>query len=75
MEHDVPTDWTSEQRALVIGILTDVIAMTPELPGHRGQAARSAALLLLGESCPWLSADERADLALTCELAAARHTR
>jgi hypothetical protein len=73
MELDATHDWTAEQRALVIGILTDVIAMAPELPGHRGQAARSAAHLLLSHSCPWLDAEARADLGRTCELAAARH--
>lgn len=75
MELDVTHDWTPEQRAVVIGILTDVIGMAPDLPGHRGQAARSAAHLLLSHSCPWLDADARADLARTCELAAARHSR
>jgi hypothetical protein len=74
MERDVPTGWTPQQRAVVIGILTDVIAMAPDLPGDRGQASRSAALLLLEHTCGWLSAEERADLARTCELAAARHS-
>ncbi|HWU23341.1 MAG TPA: hypothetical protein VN088_17510 [Nocardioides sp.] len=74
MERETPTDWTPQQRDVVIGILTDVIRMAPDLPGHRGQASRSAALLLLDHTCPWLTAAERADLARTCELAAVRHS-
>ncbi|MCL2543897.1 MAG: hypothetical protein FWE71_15740 [Nocardioidaceae bacterium] len=75
MHGETPRDWTPDQRALVIRILADVIAMTPDLPGNPGQAARSGALLLLEHACPWLTAEERNDLARTCELAAARHSR
>lgn len=74
MQRDVPTGWTPQQRAVVTGILTDVIAMTPDLPGDRPLSARAAARLLLDHTCPWLSAEERADLARTCELAASRHS-
>lgn len=59
-------------RSVAVGIVTDVLAMLPDLPGHKGQAARSAAYLLLEHTCPWLDQPSRDELALMCERAAAR---
>lgn len=62
-----------ERRGIVVRIVSEILAMLPDLPGHRGQAARSAAHLLLEHTCPWLDPASRDELALTCERAAVRY--
>lgn len=44
-----------------------VAAAAAGVGGHRGQTARSAALLLLECDCDWLTEDARRELADVCE--------